>query len=257
METVKPSPNVNQFMETVKHLWNVNQFMTKFKNPLTTELQTFYMQKCKNLSNIVELPKQNFGPSVMCSHCGSLWSTVDHQVRIVRGRKMSKSMKKIVRHMNENSNQKIPKVCVSLAQKSIKNEMNKLVIKCSICSKNTILPFKKTNRLKPIELDNTQIQTPQSNRKKKKKKSKDKTAGLNISGCTPVSRLNKKDNSKTHTKSPLTTPQIISNNSNKKLPTSTKKSKTLNIERLKNIMEKSTATPIKRKSLHNFLAELY
>lgn len=43
METVKPSPNINQFMETVKHLWNVNQFMTKFKNPLTTELQTFYM----------------------------------------------------------------------------------------------------------------------------------------------------------------------------------------------------------------------
>ncbi|XP_070152631.1 uncharacterized protein [Polyergus mexicanus] len=257
MEPVKLSSNVNQFMETVKHLWSVNQFMTKFKNPLTTELQTFYMQKCKNLSNIVELPQQNFGPSVMCSHCGSLWSTVDHQVRIVHGRKMSKSMKKIVRHMNENSNQKIPKVCVALAQKSIQNEMNKLVIKCSVCSKNTILPFRKTKRLKPVESDDSQIQTPQSKRKKKKKKSKDKTAGLNISGCIPVSRLNKEDNSKICTKSLLTTPKIISSNSNKRLPTSIKKSKKLNIERLKNIMEKSTATPTKRKSLQNFLAELY
>ncbi|CAL1675936.1 unnamed protein product [Lasius platythorax] len=244
-------------METVKHLWNVNQLMTKLKSPLATELQTFYMQKCKNLSNIVELPQQNFGPSVMCSHCGSLWSTVDHQVRLAHGRKMSKSVKKIVRCMDENPNQKIPKVCAALAKKSIKNEMNKLVIKCSVCSKDTMLPFKKKNRLKPVELNNTQIETPQSNRKKKKKKSKDKTAGLNISGCTSVSRLNKVDSSKTCTKSPLTTPKIIPSNSNKRLPTTTKKSKKLNIERLKNIMEKSTATSTKRKSLHNFLAELY
>lgn len=255
METVKPSGNVNQFMETVKHLWNVNQFMTKLKSPLTTELQTFYMQKCKNLSNVVELPKQNFGQSAMCSHCGSLWSNVDHQVRISRGRKMSKSIKRIVRHMNENPNQKIPRVCASLAQKSIKNEMKKLVIKCSVCSKNTMLPLKKKNRLKPVKLDNSQIETPQNNRKKKKKKSRDKTAGLNVSG-TPVSRLNKKNSSKTCTKSPLTTPKIISSNNNKKISTSIKKSKKLNIEKLKNIMEKSTTTP-KGKSLHNFLAELY
>lgn len=252
---MESSSNVDEFVETVKHLWDVNQFMTKFKNPVTAELQTFYMQKCKNLSKIVELPQRNFGPSAMCSHCGSLWSTVDHQVRIARGRKMSKSVKKVVRRMNENPNQRIPKVCIALAQKSIKNEMNKLVIKCSVCSKNTTLPFKKGNRLKPIELNNSQVETPQNKRKKKKKKSRDKTAGLNISGCTPLSRLNKEGNSKT--KLPLTTPKIISNNNNKKLPTSNKKSKQLNITRLKNIMEESTVISTKRKSLSSFIAELF
>jgi len=242
-------------MEIVKHMWNVNQFITKLKSPLVTELQMFYMQKCKNLSNSVELPQQNFGPSVMCSHCGSLWSTVDHRVRILSGRRMSKSMKKIVQHMNENPDQKIPKARVTLAQKSIKNEMNRLAIKCSVCSKNTELPFKKKSRLKPVKLNNLLTETPQSNRKKKKKKSKDKTAGLNITGCTPVSRPNKKDNSKIPTILPVAIPKVTP--SNKKLSTFSKKSKKLNVERLKRIMQNSTTTPTKRKSLHGFLTELY
>ncbi|XP_071565608.1 uncharacterized protein [Temnothorax nylanderi] len=245
-------------METVKHLWNVNQFMTQLKSPLVTELQMFYMQKCKNLSNRVELPQQNFGPSVTCSHCGSLWRKVDHRVRIVSGKRMSKSVKKIVRNMNENPDQKIPRVRATLASKSIKNEMSRLVIKCSVCSKNTELPFKKMSHLKPNKLNNSQIETPQSNRsnrKRKKKKSKDKTAGLNISGCTPVSQLNKKDYSKTPTASPVITPKTIP--SDKRLSTSHKKPKKLNIERLKRIMENKTTAPAKRKNLHSFLAELY
>lgn len=180
---------------------------------------------------------------------------MDHQVRLVSGKKMSKSMKKVVEHMKENPKQKVPKVCAALAKKSINNEMNKLVFKCSICSKNTLLPFKKKNRLKPVKVNNSLIEIPQSNRKKKKKKSKDKTAGLNISTCT--SQLNKEDNSKTCTKSPLTTPKIIPSNNNKRLAPFTKKSKKLNIERLKNIIDKNTATSTKSKSLHNFLAELY
>jgi len=205
----------------------------------------------------VELPKENFGPSVMCSHCGSLWSTVDHQVRISRGRKMSKSMKKIMQRMNEDPNQKIPKVCASLVQKSIKNEMNKLVIKCSICSKNTKLPFNKENRLKPVKLNDSQIETPQNslNHKKKKKKSRDKTAGLNISSYIPESQFDKKNNI-ISTKSPMTTPKINSKiNNNTKLSTSTKKSRKLNIKRLKHIMD-NNATPTNKKTLRNFLAEL-
>lgn len=190
----------------------------------------------------------------MCSHCGSLWNTVDHQVRIARGRKMSKSIRRIVRRMNENPNQKIPKVCIALAQRSIKNEMNKLVIKCSVCSKNTTLPLKKGNRLKPVKLNNSEIETPQSKRKKKKRK-RDKTAGLNIPGYTPVSQLNKKDNSKT--KSPLTTPKIISNNNNNRLSTCNKKPIKFNLRRLKDMMEKNTVKSTKRKSLRSFLAELF
>ncbi|EZA51314.1 hypothetical protein DMN91_010785 [Ooceraea biroi] len=238
-------------METVKHLWNVNQFMTKLKTPLTAELQTCYMKKCRNLSRVVELPKQNFGPSVMCPHCGSLWSTVDHQVRIAHGRKMSKSVKKIVRRMNENDGE-TPKVCASLAKKSIKNEKNKLVIKCSFCSKKTELPFEKKTRLKPPRLNDSEANTVQSSsKKKKKKKSKDKFAGLKIPISTPEPQLNKKDDDKTSTKIPVIAPKV-----NKTLPTITNKSKKLNIQRLKQIVEHSTTTPKKRSSLHSFLAEL-
>lgn len=177
---------------------------------------------------------------------------MDYQVRMLSGKKMSKSVKKIVRHMNENPNQKFPKVRTTLAQKSIENEMNRLVIKCSVCSKNTKLPFEKKSRLKPVKLNNSQTEISQS--KRKKKKSKDKTAGLNISGCMSVSRLNKEDR-KTPTTSPIIIPKTI--RSDKKLSITPKRSKKLNIERLKRIIENKTATPTKRKSLHSFLAELY
>lgn len=178
---------------------------------------------------------------------------MDHQVRISSGKKMSKSMKKIVRYANEDPGQKIPKVRATLARKSIKNEMNRLVIKCSVCSKNTELPFKKKSRLKPHELNNSQTETPRRNRKKKKK-SKDKTAGLNISSCTPVSRLSrKKDNSKTPILSPVI-PKTIPGD--KKLSTSSKKYKKMNIERLKYTLNKP-ATPTNRDNLHSFLTELY
>lgn len=182
---------------------------------------------------------------------------MDYQVRILSGKKMSESVKKIVQYMNENPGQKIPKVRATLAQKSIRNEMNRLVIKCSVCSKNTELPFKKKSRLKLVELvelNDSQTETPRRNRKKKKK-SKDKTAGLNISGRTPISQLNrKKDNSKTPMLSPVITPKTIPSD---KLSTSSKKSKKLNVERLKHILKKNTTTPTSRKNLHSFLTELY
>lgn len=177
---------------------------------------------------------------------------MDHQVRILSNKRTSKSVKKIVRCMNENPGQKIPKVRATLAQKSIRNEMNRLVIKCSVCSKNTELPFKKKSHLKPVKLNNSQTETPQSNRKRKKKKSKDKTAGLNISGCMTASKLNK-NNSKTPT-TPVIMPKATS--SNKKLSITPKRPKKLNIERLKCIIENKTATPTK-KNLQSFLAELY
>ncbi|KAL0104293.1 hypothetical protein PUN28_017193 [Cardiocondyla obscurior] len=240
-------------MEIVKHLWNVNQFMTKLKSPMVKDLQIFYMQKCKKFSHSVELPQKNFGSSVTCSYCGSLWSTVDHKVRILSGKRMSRSVRKIVKHMNENPDQRNPKVRATLAHKSIQNEMSKLVIKCSVCSKNTKVPFKKTSHLKPVKLNNSQIETPQSNRKKKKKKCKDKTAGLNITACTSV-QANKKNNYKISTPSPAIISKTIQS---KKSSASPKKSKKFNIERLKRIMENNVTTPTKKNNLHNFLTEIY
>jgi len=186
----------------------------------------------------------------MCPHCGMLWNTADHQVRISRGRKMSKSMKKIMQRMNENDG-KVSKVCASLARKSMRNEKNKLIMRCSFCSNTTELPFEKKSRLKPPKLNDSEVNTSQNNSKKKKKKSRDKFAGLNISICTPESKMNKKDNDKILTKTPVIMPTI-----NKKLSTITKKPKKLNVQRLKQIVVHNTTPSTKRNSLHSFLAEL-
>lgn len=189
----------------------------------------------------------------MCSYCGSLWNTVDHQVRLSPGRKMSKSVRRIVQRMNEDDD-KVPRVRASLAKKAIRNEKNKLVIRCSLCSKNTELPFEKKTRLKPPNVNNPAMSTVQDNgkkKRKKKKKSRDKSAGLNISVCTPEPQLNKKDNAKTPVKIPVIIPKV-----HKSLSAAMKKPKKLNVQRLKQIVQHSTATPTKRSSLHGFLAEL-
>lgn len=179
---------------------------------------------------------------------------MNYQARVIPGRKMAKSIKRTVKHMNE-GDQDIPKGRVSLVQKSMKNEMNKLAIKCFVCSKQTVLSFKKKNRLKPakVKSGNLHIEEPQSSCKKKKKKRRDKTAGLNISGCISESPLNKKTDNETPKKSHLTTPKT---NNKKASSSSTKKAQKLNIARLRNIVNESTTTPVKRKSLHSFLAQL-
>lgn len=163
--------------------------------------------------------------------------------------------------MNEFPNQKIPKVRATLLKKAIENEMNKLIIKCSVCSKNTMLSFKKKNRLKPIlEASKSQIEMVQINHKKKKKKSKDKTAGLKLSGCIAESSLIKKDNNKTSSNLAVVTSKI---NNNKILPTSNTKIRKFNIERLRTIIESNekqkdqlAINNKKRNSLHDFLIEL-
>jgi len=182
---------------------------------------------------------------------------------------MSKSMKKIVQRMNKNDG-KLSKVCVSLAKKSIRNEKNKLIIRCSFCSNTTELPFKKKNRLKPPKLNDSEVNTSQNNSKKKKKKSRDKFAGLNISVCTPESKIKKKDNDKI-SRTPVipvtpVTPVTPVRTSvtmpvKKKLSSITKiekpkKPKKLNVQRLKQIVAHNTNTSTKRNSLHSFLAEL-
>lgn len=225
-------------MEKIQHLWNVNQFITKLNCPQSKNLQTFYMEKCKRFSHI-ELSSQNFGPSVMCQFCGSLWNTMNHSIRILRGKPLSKSVKKIIHSMN-NGEKRIPKVQRSLAEKCIKNKMNRLVLKCSVCSKSTKIPFDKPQREK---VQKSEIKSIESKAKRKKKRTKDRTAGLNISG---ISNSN-------------VTEGLKQTNIRKVQSTGTtpiQKIKKLNINRLKNMVNGKKTTPRKRTSLHSFLTEL-
>lgn len=229
-------------MEKIIHLWNVNQFITKLNCSQSTNLQTFYIGKCKKFSKGIMLPPKNFSPSVMCRYCGSLWNTVEHSIRLVEGKPLSKSIKKIIRAMN-NSDNRIPIVRRNLVEKCLKNKRNKLVLKCSVCLESTKIPFDKPQRMK---VQKSSLESIKNERKRKKKRTKDRTAGLNISGISNLSTENVKEELKEiNTKKVGGTSNFI---------TPTPKLRKLNINKLKDIVNQG-ATPPKRKSLHSFLME--
>ncbi|XP_017876540.1 uncharacterized protein LOC108622914 [Ceratina calcarata] len=228
-------------MDKITHLWNVNQLVTKLDCPQRINLQTHYITKCRRFSKGIQLPSKNFGPSTMCPYCGSLWNTIDHTVRLLKGKPVSKSVKKIVNSM-ENRDKNVPKVQRSLAEKCLKNRMNKLVLKCSVCSNSTKIPFNKPQRERMQK--NSSVQKIQ---KKKKRKNKDKTAGLNISGISNLTTEDVTEGSKD------TMTRKMGNTNFIKTPQKLKK---LNINRLKDIVNQG-ATPPKKNSLHSFLAEIF
>lgn len=197
-------------------------------------------ERCRQMGDTVQLPSQNFGPSAMCRYCGSLWNTVDHRVRILPGKPLSKSIRKVVNSMN--SDKKIPKIRKSLAQKCLKNKGNKLVLKCSVCSKSTKIYLHKPSRMKVQKARIENIQ------KRRKKRTKDKTAGLNL----PVTPNSKAED--TLGKLKETNVKKVGNTSSFIIPT--QKLKKLNINRLKDIVNQGS-TPKKKKTLHNFLTELF
>lgn len=168
---------------------------------------------------------------------------MDHSIRISPGKPLSKSIRKIICSMND-SGKRTPKVRTSLAQKCLKNRMNKLVLKCSVCRNSTKIPFTKPPREKIQKLGSKIICSSQ---KRKKKRTKDKTAGLNISGILNLSTDNIVEAPKE------SGARRVGSTAN--ITTPVPKLKKLNINRLKDIVNEG-ATPRIRKSLHNFLTEL-
>lgn len=229
-------------MENIEHLWNVTQYLTKLQCPEAKRLQNFYIERCRNAANEVKLPKSCFGPSTMCCHCGSLWSITDHQTRILPGRKVSRSVAKMIK--TNTRGLKVPKVRSTLAKKCKKNEINKITIRCSVCLQRTEIQLTKPK--KKIVIPDDTLERTKYLHKKKKKKAKDKTVGLNISGhVVPELRSNKNITT-------VTNKSIIKLES-KNLNTS--KLKKLNIHKLKNVVNQNM-TPPSRKSLTNFLRDL-
>lgn len=180
----------------------------------------------------------------MCVHCNSLWTTVDHRIRILRGKPISKSVQKIVESMQDKE-KRLPRVRRTLGRKAMKRRTNRMAIRCSVCSKITKMSLAKPRRenVKNIigaEENNTE--------KRKKKRSKDRTAGLNI---PPEIRLesNRKLQEEKNISPVAPCTKLVTE------PQKLKKLKKLNISRLKDIVAKGV-TPPKSRSLHNFLMEL-
>ncbi|CAK9832424.1 hypothetical protein ANTRET_LOCUS9249 [Anthophora retusa] len=97
-------------MEKIKHLWNVNQFITKLNCSQSKNLQTFYIKKCRELGQGMQFPSQNFGPSMMCPYCGSLWESMDYTIRISREKRYKKLAQRVFKAVKGGRRRRGPKI---------------------------------------------------------------------------------------------------------------------------------------------------
>lgn len=184
----------------------------------------------------------------MCSHCGSFWTKNQPQVRIISGKHPSKLVQKIIK--SSSNGNKITKFCETLMKKSLKNKMNKLVMKCSVCSNYTKISCQKPERLQLIKAEEV---SDNSMQRKKKKKKKDKTAGLNLSNLSTP----KVEERKSIYPPSATTPINLKNKKSKNQETTPNpKTRKLNPNKLNNVFNKSINNK-SRNSLSNFLKDLY
>ncbi|XP_033231138.1 uncharacterized protein LOC117182185 [Belonocnema kinseyi] len=239
-------------MENVIYLWNMVKFLTKFDEKDVNQLRTYYVQCCRKQGNNVELPKQCFGPSNICSYCGSLWTKVERRNRLAPGKACSNSVKKIIRAAEKNA--RLSRYRLTLMRKCLRSEMNKMVIKCFACLKNTQITCKKPQRQKPKRQEALNDSEVLKSDKKRKRRIKDRTAGLNIS----------LSDSYVAPSSETGSPRIL--NKSSPLPCKGKKEtgkqltplqklKTMNKDKLNSILKGDAVK--KRNSLNNFLKELY
>ena len=187
----------------------------------------------------------------MCSHCGSLWTNVDHRNRLTPGKTCSNSIRKIIRASENNG--RISKCRLTLMRKYLRNEMNRMVIKCFVCLKNTEIICNKPKRQKQKTQDALNDSQVLRSGKKKKRRTKDRTAGLNISlSSSFVASPSNIGSPGINKSSPLPCKGI--KEMGKQL-TPLQKLKTINKDKLNSILNDNPSK--KRNSLNNFLKELY
>ena len=189
----------------------------------------------------------------MCSQCGSLWSKVEHRNRLAPGKACSNSIKKAMRTVENNN--RLPKHRISLIRKCTRKKMNKIIIKCSECLKNTEMICIKPKRQKSKTKKNLNDFEPPKFDKKKKRRSKDKTAGLNtsLSNSAYIASLSGTENlGVCHQSSPVLRK---SKTETGKQMTPLEKLKKINKNKLNNILKDDSEK--KGNSLNNFLKELY
>ncbi|XP_014222346.1 uncharacterized protein LOC106649442 [Trichogramma pretiosum] len=207
-------------------------------------LNMLLSQACRGKVPNSRLPKEEYGPKNMCEYCGCLWSQSQPKVRIISGKKPSKSILKIIKA--KESNKPISKIQKSLMKKALKNKKQTVAMTCNVCLKTTKIYSHRPDKVKAKKEKIEESVVLQSSKKKKKKK--DKTAGLNLSGILP-------------SPSPLPLEEV-----KKPLPpkqnngqTPLQKIRAINLlkaKEVKNLKDKGKKKSV-GKSLNDFLKEIY
>jgi len=122
--------------------------------------------------------------SMMCPKCCQVWSAGKFSLRIKSNTLPSPRISKILRKHNSTCN-KLNRVESSLLKRYERSNGNKLVLICSACNHESVMPMKKQLRESKQQFETPDVVQCESARKKKKKK--DRFAGLNATAVISAS----------------------------------------------------------------------
>lgn len=187
------------------------------------------------------MPKKHFDPAKMCSHCSTIWRPDNCKVRVCA--KTS--------HKKRNNPKQIN---VSSSNKRLTKQSQTVQIKCSNCSKLTIVPACKKSKRKVIKVDKQM--TPPTLKKKKKSKPKDKFCNLNISAISLNSPLLKHCVTPKNLTASVPKKKVIKQQKQPFKLTPVQKISKINKMKLENVLNNSS-TKKRKSALGLFLNELF
>ncbi|XP_073847592.1 uncharacterized protein [Musca autumnalis] len=175
-------------------LWNCS---TALKPETHTHklLKSYYMNMCRRyVKNTIQIPKEKFATTQMCSHCGLFWSESEFRMKLKSQHVTVKGKTKRLIEKLGKSKEPGQKALLTGKQRKRAKWLQKratqhIEIKCDQCQHKSIVKLDKPkNKRKPLanveEATNQEeavvIENEQKPKTKKKKKNKDKLAGLKV-----------------------------------------------------------------------------
>uniref|UniRef100_A0A1A9VL16 Uncharacterized protein n=1 Tax=Glossina austeni TaxID=7395 RepID=A0A1A9VL16_GLOAU len=177
---------------TVKLLWNCAAALEP-KTHAHKLLKSYYINNCRSIANTkLQMPKEKFGTSQMCSHCGCFWHESEFKLKPQSQQVpvRTKALKLIAKleETNQEHSQNVLRGKQRRRAKWLKKRItNYMKVKCELCHHTTLIKMEKPQTKKrlnknanlPMEEEETVSDVHLKSIKKKKNKA-NKNAGLNI-----------------------------------------------------------------------------
>ncbi|KAL9917574.1 uncharacterized protein ACN427_000304 isoform 1-T5 [Glossina fuscipes fuscipes] len=176
---------------TVKLLWDCAAALEP-KTHAHKLLKSDYINNCRTIANTkLQMPKEKFGTSQMCSHCGCFWHESEFKLKPhsqqvpVRAKAL-----KLIAKLEETNQEHYKNVLTGKQRRRAKwlkkRITNYMKVKCELCQHKTLIKMEKPQKKKrlnknanlPIEEEETVSNVHLKSIKKKKNKA-NKNTGLN------------------------------------------------------------------------------
>uniref|UniRef100_A0A1B0AXF9 Uncharacterized protein n=1 Tax=Glossina palpalis gambiensis TaxID=67801 RepID=A0A1B0AXF9_9MUSC len=176
---------------TVKLLWDCAAALEP-KTHAHKLLKSYYINNCRTIANTkLQMPKEKFGTSQMCSHCGCFWHESEFKLK-PHSQQVPVTAKalKLIAKLEETNQEHYKNVLTGKQRRRAKwlkkRITNYMKVKCELCQHKTLIKMEKPQKKKrlnknanlPIEEEETVSDVHLKSIKKKKNKA-NKNAGLN------------------------------------------------------------------------------